>query len=214
MIDLYYTDDAGATERIQLLSLSHEHGLTATPTDHPVEDGSDVTDHVKLELETFSSLCHLSNALISPLASQMGGAVDGSSSVQTPFGSVLVQGLSERIDRVQLVYEALRTLRASKKLVTIVTPLRRYESMIITSLSFPVDNKDGVEFQLDAREVRVAISTSANVPQPAQTRGNRRANAGTQPTQPNPLPTVATPTVTSSAADNRSSAAQLMDSLF
>lgn len=214
MIDLYYTDDAGATERIQLLSLSHEHGLAATPTDHPVEDGSDVTDHVKLELETFSSLCHISNALISPMATHMGGAVDGSASVQVPSGSMLVQGLSERVDRVQLVYEALRVLRTSKKIVTIVTPLRRYESMIITSLSFPVDNREGIKFQLDAREVRIATSTTANVPQPAQTRGNRRANAGTQPTQANPLPAAATPTVASSAADNRSSAAQLMDSLF
>jgi hypothetical protein len=210
MIRILYPDDAGVIQTIALLDLETTHDMTTTPTDHAVEDGADVTDHVKVELDSFESRVFITNAMIEPAESQMNGVVSEPFSVDVPDGggSFTVLGLSEAVDRVQLVYQELQTLRRLRRPVTILTGLRRYESMIVTRMAWPETNKDGMEVTLAAREIRVVSTTTAAAPRPLQVRGHRRANAGTVATQetspegPQPPP-----------VDNRSTAAQLLDGL-
>jgi hypothetical protein len=213
MIEIIVTDAADVPSSIVLLDLSQTHSGKATPTDSNVERGSDVTDHIKVDLRPFTATCFVGNSMLEAAASDMDGATSATSTVDAGSASFTVNGISQYTDRVRIVYRRLLDLQSAGTLVTIVTGLERYESMCITDLSFPVTNKDGIEFELSAREVRIAETRSAAAPTPVHVRGRRRVNAGVTPTfrvdqnlSPEATPPAAVPT--------RSAAAELLGSLF
>lgn len=210
MIRIHYTDDAGQMRSIVVLDIDVTHESAAAPTDHPVEDGSDVTDHVRPELDSFTATCFVSDSLLEAAESQMGGATETTRQVKlSRGGSMSVVAFSSKPNRAQLVFDELRALQRSRQTCTIVTTRRRYESMIIRRLSFPEKNTDGLEFQMEVREVRIATSRTVAVPRPRHVRGNRTSNAGRQQTQA--APTTPTPPA---SAPNRSAAAAALDSFF
>lgn len=185
MIDIIFLDASGATQSVSVIDVDHSHTSLAEPTDSPVENGVDITDHIRPKQKEFSAQCFVSNSLLEAAATQMGGAVEVSTTVSATGGpGVAVTSFSTPVQRVKLVYEALVGLQEARKTCTIVTPLRRYESMCITSLSFPVTNSDGITFELQAREIRIATTQRNGNPAPRQTRGHRTTNGGTQPTTP------------------------------
>jgi len=213
MIHIIWTDASGATQTVSVLDVDHDHVGAAEPTDSPVEDGSDITDHIRPKQREFNTTCFVSDTLISAAPTQMGEAEETTTSIATPDGKgITVTSFTSVIQRVKLVYEALDALRVGRRTCVILTPIRRYESMCITNLSFPVTNTDGVTFTLSAREIKIATTQTNAIPQPraSQVRGQRRANAGTQSTTPAPTTGPAAPPET---AANRSGAAGLLDSL-
>jgi hypothetical protein len=209
MPTILYADDAGVIQTIALMDIESTHDFVTSPTDHPVEDGSAITDHVKLELDTWSGRVVVTNTMIETEESQMAGATSVMSSVDTPVGPVSVHGLSAAVDRMQLVFDALRELRSSRRLCTIVTARRRYESMILTRFSFPETNQDGVEITIEAREIRVVSTRTIAAPRPRQVRGNPRAAAGTVTTQPVPATGPQPPTTIPARTTNQSTLLQL-----
>ena len=181
MIEVIITDDASVPSSIVLLDLAQTHSGKATPTDSNIERGSDVTDHIKVDLRPFTATCFVGNSMLEAAASGMDGATDATIAVDAGSQAFTVNGISAPTDRVRLVYRRLMDILEAGKLVTIVTDLDRYESMALTDLSFPVENKDGISFELSARQVRIAETRSAAAPVPAQVRGHRTRNAGVTP---------------------------------
>jgi hypothetical protein len=213
MIDILWTDASGATQAVTVISIDHDHVGAAEPTDSPVEDGSDITDHIRAKQREFSATCFVSDTLIEAAATQMGGATEVTSTVESPSGKGFsVVSFSAPIQRVKLVYEALDSLRVGRRTCTIVTPLRRYESMCLTNLSFPVTNTDGVTFTLSAREIQIATTQTSAAPVPRQTRGHRRANVGTQPSTT--LVETTGPSAPPEEPASRSGAAGILDSFL
>lgn len=182
MIEIIVPDDAGVPVSIILLDLGQTHSSSATPTDSPVERGSDVTDHIKVDLRPFSASCFVSNSMLEAAASDMDGATSAKSTIEAGAQSFTIDGISAPTDRARIVYRRISDILDSAQLVTIITDLDRYESMALTSLSFPVTNSDGITFDLQAREVRIAETRSAAAPVPVHVRGRRRVNAGVTPT--------------------------------
>lgn len=182
MIQVIVTDAAGIPSSIVLLDLAQTHSGKATPTDSPVERGSDITDHIKVDLRPFTATCFVGNSMLEAEASDMDGATSATSTIDAGAASFTINGISAPTDRVRLVYRRLLDIQEAATLVTIVTDLDRYESMCITDLSFPVTNKDGIEFELSARQVRIAETRTASAPVPVHVRGRRRVNAGFTPT--------------------------------
>lgn len=189
MIDILYTDASGAVRSISVIDVSETHLGTAEPTDSPVEDGVDITDHIRPKQREFSAQCFVSNTLIEAAPTQMDGATETTESIKTPTGALSVVAFSGEIRRAKLVYDEIEALRTSGRVCTIVTGLRRYENMCITSASFPVDNTDGILFDLAAREVRIVTTQRSGTPRPRDVRGHRSTNGGTQPTTPAPAST-------------------------
>lgn len=183
MITILYPDSAGAIQSITLLDLEVKHASKATPADHPVETGATITDHVRAELESVTLRGFVTNSLVEPMPDLMGGAVASTTQAGDGAKSFSVAGLSRRVDRVQLVFDALRALQASRQPCTIVTGRRRYETMILTDIQFPESNRDGAEITIEAREIRIVTTRTAQVTRPRQTRGHRNGNAGNQTTQ-------------------------------
>ncbi len=205
MIRILYPDSAGVMQSIVMMDIEATHDMDSTPTDHPVEQGADVTDHVRLELRPFSCRCFISDSLIEAAESGMGSIVEASISVPLPDGTSLTMlGFSDVPQVVQQTYNALKELRATRQPCTIVTNLERYESMIIKRLSFPETVNDGIELTLEAREIRIVTTTTTTSPRPRQVRGHPRTNAGPQAT------TVVPPTPPPPPAINRSTAQEFL----
>lgn len=91
-------------------SESHQH--TAEVTNHPVENGVDITDHIQLK----------------PFKLTLTGIV-----TNTP----LAPGINSSATRIRELYDDLINLFESKQLLSVVTGLRRYTNMVITSVTVP-----------------------------------------------------------------------------
>lgn len=181
MITIFYTGTDGATRSVRLLDISRTHESTSTPTDHPVEDGADVTDHIKLEPDKLAVEAFVSNSLYQADTTNMDGARETPTAIDLPGGkSATVVGFSSTFNRVSSVYEELRNMQAARTVCVVQTPLRRHSDMCLTRLSAPVTNSDGIRFSLELRYIRLVQTETASVPVPRNVRGNAAANAGQQ----------------------------------
>lgn len=99
------------------LIISESHNLSNTVTEHDVEDGSRISDHIRNNLEN--------------------GALVG---LITNF-SLKVNGLLT--NRSQDAFDAINRLWKSRELVTIVTVLKVYENVAITDISIDRSESTG-----------------------------------------------------------------------
>lgn len=85
-------------------------------------------------------------------------------------------------DRVRSVESILRELMIAGTQVAAVTSLRSYEGMVITGLTIPrdVSNANAATITITLQEIRIAHTTSVDVPVPLETRAERAAAAGAQ----------------------------------
>lgn len=137
-----------ATELLEFdASLQENHNASFETTQHPVEQGSDVSDHRrKLPLKlTITGV--VSNTPLK-LFNFGGGAVDG----KLPD---------------TLAWETLLRLGESGELYTIVTSLWTYENMAIQSISVPRNAGLGnvLEFTIELQEVFFAESQEVEAPE-------------------------------------------------
>lgn len=93
-------------------------------TEFPVEDGSEISDHVINKHPTFRF-----TAIVS----------DYSSNMNTEKGA-----MSQRD-----AYQMLLKMRDDRKEVSLLTPVATYESLIITNVSFPRKSGDGLSLFVD-----------------------------------------------------------------
>jgi len=91
------------------LQISESHSFNSKVTNHPVEDGSPITDHIEKELRSGSASFFVSNYSLK-------------------IGEL-------ETNRVQDVYDLFKQLWKSKELVTLVTDLEVYEDVAITKIS-------------------------------------------------------------------------------
>lgn len=122
-------------------TLSEQATDSADLTDHPVETGVDLTDHLKLN----------------PTELQLTGIISGA-----PFPR---QGLPS-IDREREAYQQLLELHRRGETVTIVTGLRVYRNMLLTTVT--VGRSEGGEQairpQCTFREVQFGTAATINIP--------------------------------------------------
>lgn len=113
------------------LLLSEDHSLESSVTSHPVEDGSEINDHLQNETPS--------------------GNITG---LITNF-SIKSKGIIS--NRAQDAFDLLYQLWEDRKLVTIYTMLRVYENMAITSAPVSRDNETGESLilQIEFQKVRV-----------------------------------------------------------
>jgi hypothetical protein len=99
------------------LILTESHSRTNQVTEHPVEDGSSISDHIKNDLEN--------------------GALGG---IISNF-SINVVGLTT--NRAQDAFDALESLWKERTLTTMVTVLKVYEDVAIVDLSMDRSETSG-----------------------------------------------------------------------
>lgn len=113
------------------LVLSENHNFNSVVTEHPIEDGSEITDHIENELENGTL-----NGLISNFSLTAGDVTT---------------------NRAQDVFEAMVALWNEKTPVTITTVLRVYENVVITSMPFMRDASQGdsLPISISFKKIRI-----------------------------------------------------------
>lgn len=168
-------------------SVKEEHTAEVEVTDHAVEQGSAITDHARpkpeeLTIEGIVSNTPLSSFQVTRAVNQQGVTLQTTSQANNARG---MPGAAE------LAYTQLRSLRDSGKLVTIVTQLRTYDNMAMTSLKVPREDKIGdvLKFECKFKQVRIVtnavtvVATKVNKTKPPQVITN---GSGIAP--PKPIP--------------------------
>lgn len=189
--EILYEEQSGAVSSIAFDAVAREvHRESATVTEHAVEQDANIADHIRPELDRLTLEVHVSNTPTRQHGDHMSGATGSVQSVDlSPYGakgarsSALVW--SAAFDRRKAVYDELGRLRRQGSVVRVVTELREYERMAIVSMEVPRDatSAETLVATLELTQVRVvAAATTSAVPVPAEPRGRRRRNRGTQAT--------------------------------
>ncbi len=113
------------------LVLSENHNFDSEITTHPVEDGSEITDHIQNELDK--------------------GDITGFISNYSLFAPPLVS------NRAQDVFNALVALWESRELFTMTTILKTYEDVAISSMPVTLDedSSDSLIFQISFKKIKI-----------------------------------------------------------
>lgn len=139
--------------------LDESHQLTNTVTDHPVEEGFNVSDHSRPNPDLVTLRCFVSNTPLS--TEQKTRAVrQGDIDFNTTAASGVQIGAVD--GRGANAYTKLKKLRDEGTLIEVVTTLRTYgvsatEGMMIESITIPRtrENFDGLEFSINLKQIRI-----------------------------------------------------------
>lgn len=141
---------------------TEQHDLVAEVTEHPVEDGSDVSDNVRLKPRELT----FTNAIVS----------------DTPIGAIAQDesrtGASAKFS--QDAYNRLEAIWLARNTVTVVTGLKKYENMILDRLTVPRDSKTSAALVFTAhfKEVRIVKNKRVTVAVPNLTNGTNLGGKG------------------------------------
>jgi hypothetical protein len=118
--------------------LTESHSSDSEITDHPVEKGVDVSDHVRPKPVSVKLDCVISDDVID-LAGQKSSHVEG---------------------RSRDIYAKIERLKENGTQITVTTQLKRYDALVIGNLSPAIDGSTvgAVKFSISLREVRTVES--------------------------------------------------------
>lgn len=133
-------------------SVSETHQGDVDVTEHPVERGANIADHARPKPESITIEGLISNT---PLPAPNGQLTKVTS------GSAEFDSRSElQPTRSGQAYADLLALKDRGELLTVVTALRVYDNMILTSLSVPRDARTGQALRFSATLKQVKVVTS------------------------------------------------------
>lgn len=144
-------------------AIDENHNFSSEVTDDPVEEGSNVTDHKKLNPNRIT---------ITGLVSD------------TPIGDELInirQNSGNASPSVQAL-EFLLAINESKEPVKVFTTLRPYSSMVLENLSIPKNAETGKSLQFTAnfKEIKF-VSNNKTTVRVKLPRSKKKANRGHKP---------------------------------
>lgn len=153
------------------VSLSEMHTSANEVTDHPVETGVNIVDHVRAKPFVLRLEGMVSNT---PLPSAT--ATSTPRELRTKSGKVIqVASRSSASPKAAgTAYRELLRLRDDATLVTVVTGLARYDNMVVESLEVPRDAKTGqaLRFSMSLKQIRQAVlQTAVIVPTALKSKG-------------------------------------------
>jgi hypothetical protein len=126
-------------------AITDTHEFSAEVTNHPLETGSSITDHVFLNPDRLTIEGEVTN-----------------SPVQI-FGGILSGGFSGLSDRRVEAFEELIALNKARAPITVVTGLAVYKNMVLNNLKVPRDTNTGQRLLFTAEFQRVTFVETKNV---------------------------------------------------
>jgi hypothetical protein len=205
---LMWENKAGQPKELHfdvVTSETQEQNVTAT--EHPVEDGANVADHIRRELDRVSLEVFVSNTPIAdvnnrggkvatvpitiekykaPLAptpgavfNAVGSAISGLFAGKEEYNAQVFR-FPDDFDAVAETLATLEQIRDDASLVTVTTSARDYENMLLESVSLNKTARTGTgaTFTLMFREMRKVQVSIVNAPIPTEIRGNIKKPKG------------------------------------
>lgn len=214
--------------------LSEGHETSADATEHPVEAGVAITDHVRRKLRTLEIVGVVTTTPLVPAPADVARAVKdfeaelrGNAIVNAiPIAAGIVAGnlnakirgraesgrsllgidpVNPNATRARDAWVELERIMDAGEVVTVATSLGNYASMVITSLRTG-GGADAIEVSISLKEIVIVSTATAEIP----AKYLRPKGVGKQATKPAPAKAAAAAT---EAADNRTGAARLFDAL-
>lgn len=148
-------------------SFKENHTRTATVTDNEVEDGSIISDHIRLNPKSFTIEGVVSDTPISILG--LGVSSDDILGAADSFldgDENAFEGLVKNETRTpKEAWGYLEKLLENRTPFSAVTSLQRYENMVITSLSAPraAENGKDLMFSAELRMIEIVESSTTKV---------------------------------------------------
>ena len=120
--------------------ISEDHEQSGSITRYPVEEGSDISDHIILDPDKLTI-----QGIVGP--------------------KELTEG-SQFVNTTRSVFTDITNLRLSKTLVSVVTGLKVYENMFITNFSVPrtAQNGGSLLFNMSLEQSRIVSSQVVQIP--------------------------------------------------
>lgn len=163
--------------------LDETHKLSNTITDHPVEEGFNVTDHIRSNPDIVNLRCFVSNTPIS--REQVKNSVkEGTVSFETTAPETIV-------GRGHEAYLKLKKLKEEGKIIEVVTSLCTYgvtpdSGLVIESLDIQRtrQNFDGLEFSVSLKQIRIVRNKQSTMKAPKEKQAQKKVDKGEQVTKP------------------------------
>lgn len=160
-------------------TVTETHTATSTVTEHPVESGANITDHIRPDPVQLSITGIVSDTPIGSRQVQRSIAVGGASvqvTQQEPPSSATGFG--------RAAWAKLDAIRTAAKPVKVVTRDKTYDSMALVSLSVPKESKTGgaLYFTAQFKQVRIVYNRTTKVVVAKATKSHKKQDTGKQPT--------------------------------
>lgn len=148
------------------VSETETHKSTAKVTQHPVESGAQISDHVINEADTLDLIAWITNT---PIVKE-------------------ADALTLDPSRAENAYAELLTIKQTGTQCNVITTLRSYDTMLITELSITRDRNTGqaISISLKLINVRTATNQTVEAPAPKVLRGNPVKDQGKKTTDAAP----------------------------
>lgn len=182
-LTLIYQPTIAKIDTIELdASISESHVGEVEVTEHPVEQGANISDHARPKPETLSIEGVVSNTPVS--RKQVLKIQNGIGSAESNADDVRF-----RPEWAESAYTKLRSLKDSGILVTVVTKLRTYTNMALKNLSVPRNAQTGEVLRFTAQflQIKVVQNKSITLPvelpktKPVEGRGKQVAKPAERP---------------------------------
>lgn len=134
-----------------VISEKHVEGVELTK--HPIEEGSNPTDHARVLPAKYQLEGFVTNTPLSQTKRNARGVIDDASSSGAPGA----------VGYAQQAIAALRKLKDDRRAVTVDSTMRTYTNMVLVSLEVPRDGRmtDAFRFSATFEEVRFVASEVA-----------------------------------------------------
>ena len=168
---------------------SQGYEATSEVTEHPVEDGAPISDHVKPNNSSFTLEALITNNPVRVPSGQLQGARRESATVDLSVGGRPLQATVKRwtseFDRVTECDVLLENLVNARIVVRLTTGLRQVENLIVTRYKVDRNAAAGDSLPVVMEFRRLRIVSVQRVAVPAVRRGQLLDSRGGQTAVPN-----------------------------
>lgn len=143
------------------LFISERHEMRFRVSDHPLQDGAVISDHIHKELQTVTIEGMFTNHPMRKL--------EETNQVKFKDEYATSEVKNTLPNRALQKFEELKLLAQYKTPVRLVCSLQKYPKMVITSLKYERDSKSGssIRFTMELREIKIvnfSATTNTNSP--------------------------------------------------
>ena len=161
-------------------SIRETHTGEVELTDHPVEEGANITDHSRPKPIGLAIDGVITNTPISRTKQANTRTILGVTFTSSAAVANYIQG---RPGYAEAAYAKLEDLRLKGNVITVVTNLKTYTSMVMTSLSIPRDKNTGDALSFSAQFRQVIIVKNKTTRKVVSKVAKPKTSTGKQPTK-------------------------------
>lgn len=171
---------------------SETHSYSADVTDHAVEKGANVSDHVRMKPLNLRLECIFTDyPLVRDNKNRIGndiGVGTLSSTAALELKAFKPSGTGNNITknpfegRWKTLFSELQTMQTNGTLIQVLTTPKTYDNMVITDISAPrdKDSKGAIKFSLSLKQIRVVQTQQIIIPKAKSNSGKKAVNSGKQ----------------------------------